>query len=159
MTETEMDRDDVTRLVPTEAISLDEPPEGKDACIEFLLDLAVEAGRVEDRETALDALLAREEETTTGVGKGIAIPHAQTDAVTRPSVAFARSAAGVDFDSMDGEPAHLLFAILAPAGGSDDHLAILSALSRSLMHEEVREGLYEADSPADVQAVLAEAMT
>lgn len=155
----QLDPDDVRRLVPTELIALEEPPEEKEAAIEFLLDVAVDAGRVEERETALADLLAREEETTTGVGKGIAIPHAKTSAVSRPSVAFARSSAGLDFDSMDGEPAHLLFMLLMPADGDDEHLSVLSSLSRSLMHDEVREDLATADSPETVQRVLVEAMT
>lgn len=151
-------QDDIDDLLPEEQISLDEPPETKEACIEYLLDLVVETGRVTDREQAFEALLAREEQTTTGVGMGIGIPHAQTDAVERPSIAFTRSSAGVDFGSMDDEPAKLLFLILVPESGAEDHLEILSALSRALMHEEVREGLYAAETPADVQAVLREAV-
>lgn len=149
---------DIDQLMPTELITLDEPPAEKDAAIESLLDEIVAAGRVEDRETALSALMEREAETTTGVGKGIAIPHAQTSVVDRASVAFCRSAAGLDFDAMDDEPAHLLFLILVPEGGTDEHLNILSSLSRSLMHEDVRDGLYEADSPAAIQAVMEEAL-
>jgi PTS system fructose-specific IIA component len=149
---------DIDHLMPTELITLDEPPTAKTDTIEHLLDLAVEAGRVDDRETALSALMEREEETTTGVGKGIAIPHAQTDATDRPSVAFCRSSAGLDFDSMDEQPAHLIFMILVPEGGTDEHLDILASLSRSLMHEEVRDGLYDADTPDAVQSVMEEAL-
>lgn len=151
-------QEDIDDLLPEDQISLEEPPAEKNACIEYLLDLIVETGRVSDRERALEALLAREEQTTTGVGLGIGIPHAQTDAVERPSLAFTRSSAGVDFGSMDDEPAKLLFLILVPASGGEDHLEILSALSRALMHEEVRDGLYAAETPADVQAVLQEAV-
>jgi PTS system fructose-specific IIA component len=149
---------DIDRLLPTEQISLAEPPAKKNDAIAFLLDLVVENDRVNDREAALEALKERERETTTGVGKGIAIPHAQTDGVSQPSVAFCRSEAGLDFDSMDEQPAHLIFEILVPEGGSDDHLEILSSLSRSLMHDEVREGLYDAESPEGIQAVLREAI-
>jgi PTS system fructose-specific IIA component len=113
---------------------------------------------VNDREQALAALFTREEETTTGVGMGIGIPHAKTDAVTQPSVAFARSADGIDFGSMDDSPAKLLFMILVPESGAEDHLAILSSLSRALMHEEVRDSLYAAETPEDVQAALREAV-
>ncbi|PSP75988.1 PTS fructose transporter subunit IIA [Halobacteriales archaeon QS_3_64_16] len=150
---------DIDRLLPTEQISLAEPPAKKDDAISFLLDLVVENDRVDDRERALEALRERERETTTGVGKGIAIPHAQTGAVSEPSVAFCRSEAGLDFDSMDEQPAHLIFEILVPEGGSDDHLEILSSLSRSLMHDDVREGLYDAESPEEVQGVLREAIS
>lgn len=153
-----MDPQDIDTLLPRELVSLEEPPAEKEACIEHLLDMAVEAGRVEDREAALDALLAREEETTTGVGMGIGIPHAQTDAVTRPTVVFARSDRGVDFDAMDDEPATLIFMLLVPEGGSEEHLGMLSSLSRALMHEEVRDSLHEAESPETVRETLKEAV-
>lgn len=148
----------ITELMPSGLITLEEPPAEKTDAIEYLLDHITETGRVTDRESALSALVQREQETTTGVGKGIAIPHAQTSAVDQPSVAFCRSSAGIDFESMDGKPAHLVFMILVPENGSDEHLEILSSLSRSLLHEEVREGLYDAETPTDVQAVIAEAI-
>lgn len=150
--------DDIDELIPASHISLSEPPAEKEACIESLLDLLVESGRVEDRQTALDALLAREEETTTGVGMGIGIPHAKTEAVNRPSLAFARSNEGVDFGSMDGEPATLIFMILVPKEGGEDHLQILSSLSRALMHDDVRERLHEAADESEVQDTLREAI-
>lgn len=149
---------DIDQLMPTELITLDEPPTEKEAAIEYLLDLVAETGRVTDRETTISALMQREEETTTGVGKGIAIPHAQTSAVDQPSVAFCRSSAGLDFDSMDEKPAHLIFMILVPEGGSDEHLGILASLSRSLMHEEVRDDLSDAGTPEEIQAVMEEAV-
>lgn len=141
-----------------ELVSLEEPPTEKDACIERLLELAVDAGRVDDRDAALAALLAREEETTTGVGKGIGIPHAKTDAVSEPTLAFVRSEAGVDFGAMDGEPAHLLFMILVPEDGAEDHLSLLSSLSRGLMHDELRNALYDASTPERVVDVVTEAV-
>jgi PTS system fructose-specific IIA component len=148
----------ITELMPAELITLEEPPAEKEDTIEYLLDLVMETDRVNDREVALSALMKREQETTTGVGKGIAIPHAQTSAVEQPSVAFCRSSAGLDFESMDEKPAHLIFMILVPEGDSDEHLGILSSLSRSLIHDEVREELYETETPEDVQAVIEEAI-
>ncbi|SEW10768.1 PTS sugar transporter subunit IIA [Natrinema salifodinae] len=146
-----------TVLTPN-LIALEEPPADKEASIEFLLDRAVEAGRVTDRQAALEALLAREEETTTGVGKGIGIPHAKTDAVSEPTIVFARSSAGVDFDAMDGEPATLLFMLLVPADGGEDHLELLSSLSRALMHDDVRERLHEAESKDAIRETITEAI-
>jgi len=150
--------DDIDELIPASHISLSEPPAEKEACIESLLDLLVESGRVEDRQGALDALLAREAETTTGVGMGIGIPHAKTEAVSRPSLAFARSESGVDFGSMDDQPATLIFMILVPKEGGEDHLTILSSLSRALMHDDVRERLHAADDESEVQDTLREAI-
>ncbi|MFC6906531.1 fructose PTS transporter subunit IIA [Halalkalicoccus tibetensis] len=153
-----MEPEDIDTLLPRELVSLEEPPAEKEACIEHLLDMAVEAGRIEDREAALEALLAREEETTTGVGLGIGIPHAQTDAVTEPTVAFVRSDRGVDFDAMDDQPATLIFMLLVPEGGEEEHLNMLSTLSRALMHEETRDSLHEAESPEEVRGTLKEAV-
>lgn len=151
-------QDDIDELIPASHISLSEPPAAKAPCIEHLLDLLVESGRVTDRQTALDALMQRESETTTGVGLGIGIPHAKTDAVSRPSLAFARSDTGVDFGSMDDEPATLTFLILVPKEGGEDHLKILSSLSRALMHDDVRDRLHEAEDEAHEQATLREAI-
>jgi PTS system fructose-specific IIA component len=150
--------DDIDRLFPKAHISLEEPPDTKEAAIEFLLDLVVENGRVADRDVALEALHEREKEATTGVGMEIGIPHAKTEAVSQPSVAFARSTAGIDFDAMDDKPARLLFMILVPAEGGEEHLQILSSLSRALMHEDVREKLLTADSKETVQNTIREAV-
>ena len=153
-----MNNSHIDTILTPALVSLSEPPQQKRDCIEFLLDLAVEAGRVEDRADALDALLAREQETTTGVGKGIGIPHAKTDAVREPTLAFTRSSVGVDFDAMDDEPATLIFMILVPESGADDHLSLLSSLSRALMHDDVREDLHSASSPKAVCATVREAI-
>ncbi|GGL37448.1 PTS fructose transporter subunit IIA [Halarchaeum grantii] len=151
-----MNESDLEELINVRLISLEEPPAEKEAVIEHLLDLAVEAGRVSDREQALADLLEREEESTTGVGMGIGIPHAKTTGVEEPTLAFARSSAGVDFGAMDDEPATLFFMILVPEASSDDHLQILSSLSRSLVHEETREKLHDADSAEAVQRIVIE---
>ncbi|WP_336024980.1 PTS sugar transporter subunit IIA [Halobellus salinisoli] len=150
--------DDIDRLLPLAHISLSEPPATKEAAIEFLLDLIADNGRVTDRAAALKALREREQEATTGVGMGIGIPHAKTSAVDEPSVAFARSSEGIDFDAMDDKPARLLFMILVPAEGGEEHLQILSALSRALMHEDVRETLLEAEDAETIQNTVREAV-
>ncbi|WP_144903672.1 PTS sugar transporter subunit IIA [Halobellus captivus] len=150
--------DDIDRLLPLAHISLSEPPTEKEAAIEFLLDLIADNGRVTDRAAALESLREREKEATTGVGMGIGIPHAKTSAVDEPSVAFARSTEGIDFDAMDDKPARLLFMILVPAEGGEEHLQILSALSRALMHEDVRETLLEAEDAETIQETVREAV-
>ncbi|UPV75119.1 PTS sugar transporter subunit IIA [Halorussus limi] len=139
-------------------VTLDEPPAERRACIDFLLDLAVDAGRVTDRSAARDALLEREASTPTGLGNGVAVPHARTDAVTAPTVAFARSDRGVDFDAPDGDPATLLFCLLAPEDADEDHLEVLSRLSRSLADPAFRTRLAEADSERTVVDAIREAV-
>lgn len=153
-----MDPSKLRAVTSTELISLEEPPAEKEAVIEYLLDVADRAGRIEDRQQTLEDLLAREEEATTGVGMGIGIPHAKSAGVREPTIAFTRSSQGVDFDGMDGEPATLLFMLLVPEEGGEEHLSMLSSLSRALMHDEVRDDLHEADSPEAVLATLEEAV-
>lgn len=148
----------IEAVLSPELITLEEPPAEKEAAIEFLLDRAVAAGRVTDRESALEALLAREAETTTGVGMGIGIPHAKTDAAAEPTIVFARSSAGIDFDAMDDEPATLLFMLLVPAEGGEEHLELLSSLSRALMHDDVRDRLHEAESTEAIEETITEAI-
>ena len=150
--------DDIDRLLPLAHISLSEPPANKTDAIEFLLDLIADNGRVTDREAALDSLREREKEATTGVGMEIGIPHAKTSAVEEPSIAFGRSEEGIDFDAMDDKPARLLFMILVPEEGGEEHLQILSALSRALMHEDVRETLLAAEDEETVQETVREAV-
>ncbi|WP_135662207.1 PTS sugar transporter subunit IIA [Halorhabdus rudnickae] len=154
-----MDEATIDHVITEDLIVLEEPPANKTDAIEYLLDIAVEAGRVTDREAALEAALERERQSTTGVGKGIGIPHAKTDAVTEPTVAFTRSTEGIDFDSMDDEPAKLLFLLLVPAEGGEAHLGILSSLSRALMHDAVREDLRTADSRAAVKDIIVDTLT
>lgn len=142
----------------TDLIALDGAPTEKEPCIEFLLDLAVDAGRVTDREQALEDLLQREEDATTGVGMGIGIPHAKSAGVASPTIAFTRIDDGIDFDAMDDKPATLIFMLLVPEEGGEEHLSMLSSLSRSLMHEENRDALHEAESPERVEEIILEAI-
>jgi PTS system fructose-specific IIA component len=137
--------DDVTgpELVTTDLAATDAPE-----AIAELASLFEANGRVTDRDTYVKAVLAREEETGgTGMESGIAIPHAKSPAVVRPSVAFGRSSAGIDFGAEDGTKADLIFLIAAPEGADDVHVTLLSRLARRLIHESFRSSLREADSP------------
>lgn len=143
-------------LISTDLIQLDRNFDDKTDAIEGLLDSIDSQDKVKDREKALEALKQREEEATTGVGKGIGIPHAKTEAVEEPVVGFARAENGVDFGAPDGEDARLIFMLLFPEGSEDDYLELLSSISRSLMHEEVRNDLLEADREQEVMDILEE---
>lgn len=123
--------------------------------IRELATLMEAEGRVSDREAFVDAVLAREEETGgTGMESGIAIPHGKSPAVTRASVAFGRSAGGVDFGAEDGTPSDLIFLIAAPEGQDDLHVTLLSRLARKLIHKDFRAALREADSAEAVFATV-----
>lgn len=144
--------------VTLDLVTLDEPPTAPGDVIEFLLDLADDAGRLTDRAQARRALADRRAESSFGMGLGVAIPHARTDAVTTPTVAFARSEAGIDFDAPDDEPAHLILLILVPRDARDEHLDVLTSLSRSLVDDDFRTALLDAADTATVVDRLQEAI-
>ncbi|MGW2410293.1 fructose-specific PTS transporter subunit EIIC [Streptomyces sp. NPDC001739] len=124
----------------------------KEAAIREMAELVAGTGRVTDVAELVRVALAREAQGTTGLGEEIAIPHAKTDAVSAPVVGFARSAEGIDWGSLDGTPARLVFLIAVPeAAAGDEHLRILALLSRKLMDADFRARLQEA---ADTEALL-----
>ncbi|SEE92794.1 PTS system, fructose-specific IIC component [Streptomyces sp. 2112.3] len=131
--------------------------DGKEAAIREMAELAAGTGRVADVDELVRVALAREAQGTTGLGEEIAIPHAKTDAVTAPVVAFARSADGIDWGSPDGTPARLVFMISVPeAAAGDEHLRILALLSRKLMDAEFRARLQGSEDEAAILCVLGE---
>ncbi|MEV5874574.1 fructose-specific PTS transporter subunit EIIC [Streptomyces sp. NPDC052101] len=129
----------------------------KGAAIREMAELLNRSGRVADVGELVATALRREEQGTTGLGEEIAIPHAKTDAVTAPVVGFARSAEGVEWGSLDGTKARLVFMIAVPeAAAGDEHLRILALLSRKLMDAGFRERLLSAPDERAVLDVLAE---
>ena len=103
-----------------------------------------EAGNISDKEAYRAGVFKREEEGTTGIGEGIAIPHAKTEAVKAPGLAAMVLRDGVDYDALDGEPVHLIFLIAAPNTKDNVHLEVLSRLSMLLMDEGFKERLINA---------------
>ncbi|MFI9239400.1 fructose-specific PTS transporter subunit EIIC [Streptomyces sp. NPDC053079] len=129
----------------------------KVAAIREMAGLLAAGGKVTDVDALVDAVLAREELGTTGLGEEIAIPHAKTDAVTAPVVGFARSAEGIEWGALDGTPARLVFMIAVPVGAAgDEHLRILALLARKLLDAGFRERLLGAGGGDAVLRVLAE---
>lgn len=118
----------------------------KDEVIKELIQILYNDGKIIDKEKFREAVLKREQEFSTGIGMGIAIPHGKSDAVKEASIAFGRSNDGIDYESMDGKPAHLFFLIAVPKESSDIHLRALSEISRKLMHTEIREQLFKSQS-------------
>jgi fructose-specific phosphotransferase system IIA component len=119
----------------------------------LLAERLLAAGRITELEGFLAAVTAREEHFPTGIEGGIAIPHAQSDLVTTPSVAVATSETGIDFGAADGA-SHLIFLIAAPTTGESAHLEILASLARKVMHEEFRDALRADKSPASIAATV-----
>lgn len=138
-------------------VLLDVDGASRDDVVRRLVELGAATGQVQDVDAVVAAALAREGQGTTGVGQGIAIPHAKSAEVSAPLVAFARSTEGVEWESMDGEPVHLVFLIAVPQEqAGDEHLRILATLSRALTKAEFRDALRRAGSRAEVIRVLAD---
>ena len=141
----------------TVKVSLD--ARDKEAAIREMAGLLARSGKVADLDELVRTALRREEQGTTGLGEEIAIPHAKTDAVTAPVVGFARSGEGVEWGSLDGTKARLVFMIAVPeAAAGDEHLRILALLSRKLMDAGFRERLLGANDEGAVLRVLGEIM-
>ncbi len=136
----------ITDLLDKRSIDLNAVPQNKNDALDQAVALMVKSGKIKDQEAYRKQVYEREEEGTTGVGEGIAIPHGKCDAVTAPGLAAMVIKDGVDFDSMDGEPVHLLFLIAAPNTKDNVHLDVLSKLSVLLMDEKFVEDLKSAKS-------------
>ncbi len=139
----------ITDLLSEKAINLHGKASSKEEAIIQLVDLMVENENISDKEAYKQAVLKREEEGTTGIGEGIAIPHGKTSAVEKPGLAAMIIPDGVDFKSLDGSPAKLLFLIAAPNTKDNVHLDVLSRLSTLLMDAEFRQALYDAKTPKE----------
>ena len=139
----------ITDLLSEKAINLHGKANSKEEAIIQLVDLMVENENINDKEAYKQAVLKREEEGTTGIGEGIAIPHGKTDAVEKPGLSAMIIPDGVDFKSLDGSPAKLLFLIAAPNTKDNVHLDVLSRLSTLLMDTDFRQALYDAKTPKE----------
>lgn len=136
----------ITDLLDKQSISLNGAPKDKKEALDQVVDLMAKSGKINDVEAYRQKVYAREEESTTGIGEGIAIPHGKCDAVTKPGLAAMVVKDGVDFDSLDGEPVHLIFLIAAPNTEDNIHLDVLSKLSVLLMDEQFTADLLNAKS-------------
>ncbi|HHU6750450.1 TPA: PTS fructose transporter subunit IIABC [Staphylococcus pseudintermedius] len=144
----------IIELLTKETIAMDLSATTKDGAIDELAQQLNQAGKLNQLDDYIAAIHKREQQSSTGIGEGIAIPHAKVEAVKTPAIAFGKSKAGVDYDSLDMQPAHLFFMIAAPATGAQTHLDALAKLSSILMDESVRQALLEADSPEAVLAII-----
>lgn len=144
----------VTELLTKDTIAMDLMANDKNGVIDELVNQLDKAGKLSDVASFKEAIHNRESQSTTGIGEGIAIPHAKVAAVKSPAIAFGKSKAGVDYQSLDMQPAHLFFMIAASEGGAQTHLDALAKLSGILMDENVREKLLHASSPEEVLAII-----
>lgn len=147
----------ITDLLDARSILLDASPKSKSEALDQIVDLMVKSEKINDKEAYRKQVYAREEESTTGIGEGIAIPHGKCDAVTKPGLAAMVVKDGVDFDSLDGEPVTLMFLIAAPNTEDNIHLDVLSKLSVLLMNEEFTESLRNARTVEEFMNIINDA--
>ncbi|MEH7128234.1 fructose-specific PTS transporter subunit EIIC [Neobacillus drentensis] len=140
----------ITELLTINTILLNIEGNQKEDTIDQLVEVLFKAGKISDRSEFKASILKREEQSTTGIGDGIAIPHAKTKVVNEAAIVFGKSAAGVNYESLDGKPAHLFFMIAAPEGANNTHLEALARLSGLLMKAEVRYELLKATTPEEI---------
>lgn len=136
----------ITDLLDIRSISLNENPANKQEALDRIIELMANGGNIKDIEGYRRQVYAREEESTTGIGEGLAIPHGKCDAVASPGLAAMVVKNGVDFDSLDGEPVTLIFLIAAPNTEDNVHLDVLSKLSVLMMDENFADALRKAVS-------------
>ncbi|MDY0295042.1 MAG: fructose PTS transporter subunit IIA [Acholeplasmataceae bacterium] len=136
----------MNELIKPEDVLLDFDAKTKDEAMEMLANILYTHHKIDDLQGFLKDIYEREAITSTGIGFGIAIPHAKSSHVLIPTVIFARSIEGIPFDAMDGKDAHLFFMIAMPEDGTNAHLRVLAMLSRKLMHEDFREALFDVQS-------------
>lgn len=147
----------ITELLDRRSISLNGAPASKKDALDQMVALMVKSGKIRDEEAYRQEVYRREEEGTTGIGEGIAIPHGKCDAVIKPGLAAMVIPDGVDFDSLDGAPVHLIFLIAAPNTKDNIHLDVLSKLSMLLMDEKFVENLKKAKTVDEFLEVVDQA--
>lgn len=144
----------LTELIQYDFIQFDFKAKDKKEALNRLTSMLVEEGVIKSKEEFLQALLDRESMSTTGVGDGIAIPHAKAKDFEKAMIIYAKSDEGVEWESFDSQPAKHIFMICAPANGADEHLKALATLSTALMNADVKTGLDKATTKAEVKQVF-----
>ncbi|HEN4449555.1 PTS fructose transporter subunit IIABC [Streptococcus agalactiae] len=141
-------------LLKKEVMIMDLKATSKEAAIDEMITKLVDTGVVTNFAIFKDSIMKREAQTSTGLGDGIAMPHSKNAAVKEATVLFAKSASGVDYEALDGQPTDLFFMIAAPDGANDTHLAALAELSKYLLKEGFADQLRQAKTPDDIIATF-----
>ncbi len=144
----------ITELMDKRSIEIGGRPKDKKEALDQMIALMLKSGKIKDEEAYRRQVYAREEEGTTGIGEGIAIPHGRCDAVEKPGLAAMVVKGGVDFDALDGEPVTLIFLIAAPNTKDNVHLDMLSKLSVMMMDEEFQAALRNAGTPEEFLEII-----
>lgn len=147
----------IHELLAPERVRVGLPGTEKDAVVNALLDLLDGHPAIQNLEEVREAVWTREDELSTGVGKGLGLPHAKTSAATGTAAAFAVTEAPVDFAAIDGEPVRLVFLLVGTEAAKSEHIRILSRISRLVSRRALREKLMEAQTAEEVLDAFAEA--
>lgn len=144
----------VSELLTEDVISTELEVKNRDDIFDQLIELLAESGKIDNPGEALDAVKKREDILSTGIGNGVAIPHAKTDAVDSLVVAFGRVEDGIDFKSLDGKPVRLIFLLLSPQEEAGLHVRALARISRMLKNTQFRSRLLEAGSAQEIHEII-----
>lgn len=144
----------VTELLNPSLIQLKLKGRTKTAVIEELLDLLISGGKIKDKGLALKDCVIRENYLSTGFENGLAVPHAKTEAVSDLVLAFGVSSAGIEFDSLDGKPAHFIFLLLSPINESGPHIKVLSQITRQFQDPTIADKILAANSAEDIMNIF-----
>ena len=147
----------ITEFLAKEAIITEIKSVKKEDVIKELVDVLISANEIEkhDRNKLIEALMAREALGSTAIGQGVAIPHAKSECVEKLVAAFGLSRKGIDFDSLDGEPVHIFFLLLAPQDSAGPHLKALARISRLLKDKYFRDSLRACTDAKEIVKIIA----
>jgi fructose-specific phosphotransferase system IIA component len=146
----------ISSILNEQLIQVNIPGESKDDVINAIIDVAATSDKITDLDKVREAIFEREKIMSTGVGKGFAIPHGKTDAVTDIVAAFGITEKPIDYKSLDHEPVRLLFLLIGKDSLVGAHIKLLSRISRLMNKEELRSNLLTASNPAEILAILKE---
>jgi len=141
-------------LLDERCIDPDLGASGKEEALQDLLELLGRSGKVRDEDAALQALLEREGQSSTGIGRGVAVPHAEIEGLARPVMALGISRSPIEYRSLDREPVHLVFLLLFPRGGSGLRMSLVGQVMRLMRNRGVREALRDSTTALEARAVL-----
>lgn len=144
----------VIDLLAMDCMIMDLEATDKKSAIKEMVGKLYQAGRINNQEVFEAGIIKREEQTSTGLGDGIAMPHSKNSAVVKPTVLFAKSSKGIDYEALDGQPTFLFFMIAAPEGANDTHLQALAGLSRLLLNPDLITSLKKATDPEAVISIF-----
>jgi fructose-specific phosphotransferase system IIA component len=144
----------LSNYLSASAIDLDLSTKSKEQTLQQMVDLLEKCGKVLDKDSYLGSVMDREKLGSTGIGRGIAIPHGKSTAIKNIALAFGRCSDGIDFDALDDKPVNLVFMLAAPNNVGSVYLKVLAELSKLLKHKDFRQSLMDAGNPEEILEIF-----